>query len=295
MVFTGIQRIQKVWWQRSLLISVGLWLILTGLSRCVQIRMSDKKVEKYFAGSPQQPTFHTIETDEQPIHYAEIGADTLPMVVFVHGSPGSWDAFISFFKDSTLYRKARLVSVDRPGFGKSDLGYAEPSLSVQAAAIAPVLQTNKSAKLPILIGHSLGGPVIARMAMDFPELVGSLIMVAPSIDPAMEKWEWYRHLGNFALVRPMLPVEMDVSNQEILPLKAELTQMLPLWKNIRVPVTVIQGDKDNLVPAENADFARRQLVHALVDVQMIPDMNHFIPWSRPESIRDAILTHLMRE
>jgi pimeloyl-ACP methyl ester carboxylesterase len=36
------------------------------------------------------------------------------MVVFVHGSPGSWDAFIGFFKDSLLVGKARLISVDRP-------------------------------------------------------------------------------------------------------------------------------------------------------------------------------------
>ena len=44
----------------------------------------------------------------------------------------------------------------------------------------------------MLIGHSLGGPVIARMAMDYPDAYQGLIFVAASIDPEMEKEEWYR-------------------------------------------------------------------------------------------------------
>jgi pimeloyl-ACP methyl ester carboxylesterase len=89
-----------------------------------------------------------------------------------------------------------------------------------------------------------------------------------------------------------LPTELDVSNQEILPLKGELEKMLPLWATIRVPVIVIQGEDDPLVPAGNASFAKRMLVNAPVTIQMIPRMNHFIPWSRPDLIRDAILHQL---
>ncbi len=107
------------------------------------------------------------------------------------------------------------MSVDRPGFGKSNLGRPERSLQRQAASIAPVLQNNNAAKRAILVGHSLGGPLIVRLAIDYPELVGGLILVAPSVDPALEPKEWYRKVGNFALVRPLLPVEIDVSNQEI--------------------------------------------------------------------------------
>ncbi|HEY5692223.1 MAG TPA: alpha/beta hydrolase [Cyclobacteriaceae bacterium] len=45
---------------------------------------------------------------------------------------------------------------------------------------------NKNARPIILIGHSLGGTVIARMTMDSPELVDGVVMVAPSIDPEIE-------------------------------------------------------------------------------------------------------------
>ena len=129
----------------------------------------------------------------------------------------------------------------------------------------------------------------ARLAMDYPNEIGGLILVAPSIDPELEPEEWYRPVGNVIPFRWWLPVELRVSNQEILPLKKELQEMLPLWPTIRVPVTVIQGTKDNLVAPGNAAFAKRMLVNAPTNIIMVPDMNHFIPWSRPDLIREALL------
>lgn len=274
-----------------------LLFIIVFLPRCVSVRMSDKKVAAYFADQPLKPSFaYTALRSDAPsvpvLHYARIGADTIPIVLFIHGSPGAWDAFIGFFKDTSLYHRAQLISVDRPGFGKSGLGRPERSLKVQAAAIAPLLDLNRTDPKPILVGHSLGGPVAARLAMDYPDKVGGLVLGAPSIDPALEKKEWYRHVGNVFPFRQILPVEFDVSNREILPLKGELEQMMPLWATIRVPVTVIQGEADPLVPPGNAAFAKRVLTQAPVTVRMIPRMNHFIPWSRPDLIRDAILEQL---
>lgn len=268
---------------------VLLFVSLIVLPNCIRLHKTDKEIARYFQESTVKPRFHTYQLHGWHIHYAEIGADTLPLVVFVHGSPGSWDAFIDFFKDSTLYTKVHLISIDRPGFGKSEYGEAEPSLKEQAALLAPVLNKTASQKKPILIGHSLGGPVVVRMAMDYPQQVGGLILVAPSVDPQLEKQEWYRSVGSWGLIRKLLPTEFDVSNQEILPLKGELQQMLPLWKTIRIPVTVIQGDADVLVPPANADFAKRMLVAAPVEIVWLPGVNHFIPWSHPQVITKAIL------
>ncbi len=276
--------------RRRVLVSV---LLLVGLlTGCVSISMSDKKISQYFATQTVKPTFGVIRVQNQSVHFATIGADTLPTVLFVHGSPGSWDAFIGFFADSTLYTRARLVSVDRPGFGKSGKGKPVSSIQTQAACLAPLLRPSKAGEKTILVGHSLGGPVAVRVAMDYPDEVGGLILVAPSVNPGLEKEEWYRPLGAAVPFRWLLPAELDVSNREIMPLKGELQKMLPLWAGIRVPVTIIQGKEDELVPPGNADFAKRMLVNAPATIQMIPDMNHFIPWSRPDLIHDAIIKHL---
>ncbi len=307
-------RRKRIRWGYIAAVLLGMTLLLP---QCVSIRMSDKAITAYFKNSPVKPSFHTLQTGGRSIHYAEIEPsspgpstasagrsepDSLPVVVFVHGSPGSWDAFIAFFNDSTLYRRARLVAVDRLGFGKSGLGQAEPSLQKQAAAIAAVISQvtpnprGPSGRAPsrraVLVGHSLGGPVIVRLAMDYPDRVKSLILVAPSVSPDLEKQEWFRPMLAAFPFRQLLPAELDVSNREIRPLRGELQQMMPLWSSITVPVTVIQGDADNLVPPGNADFAKRMLTHAPVTMQMLPGMNHFIPWRRPDTIHDAILTAL---
>lgn len=276
-------------WRVGLLLLV---LIVVVLPRCASIRMSDKAIDDYFALSKVKPTFGTINRNGQTIHYACIGADSLPTILFIHGSPGSWDAFIGFFTDSSLYNHAQLISVDRPGFGKSGLGHPVTSLQAQAAAIAPLLRQKQATHKPIIVGHSLGGPVAVRLAMDYPEQVGGLILVDPSIDPDLERGEWYRPIGAAFPVRYLLPTELDVSNREISALKIELQRMLPLWPSIRIPVIVIQGTEDELVPPGNATFARRMLQQAPVTIQLIPGMNHFIPWRRPDLIRAAIRQQL---
>jgi pimeloyl-ACP methyl ester carboxylesterase len=267
-----------------------IFIALTQLvSGCLTFRMSEKETKKEFKNHSTQPSFHQLTIMEKEINYVETGNDTLPTVIFIHGSPGSWSAFVDFFKDSMLLTKVKMVSVDRPGFGYSNFGHAEPSLQKQAALIKPILEKYKKNKPLILVGHSLGGPVIARIAMDYPELSNTLIFVAPSIDPELEKDEWYRKPMKSKALRWMVPTSFTTSNDEILPLKNELTQMLPLWKNITQSCIVIQGLDDGLVPAGNADFAEKMLTNAPKDIQRIEGMNHFIPWTRPELIKNAIL------
>ena len=91
----------------------------------------------------------------------------------------------------------------------------------------------------------------------------------------------------------MLPDGLVVANREIRALKPELNQMLPLWPNITQRVTVIQGEKDDLVPPENADFAERMLTRASsVRVVRIPEMNHFIPWTQYRVVKAELMKHL---
>ena len=267
-------------------------LLFVFLRHYISFRKTDKEIEKYFQHSTVKPTFHFLKVNERIIHYAEIGSDSLPLVVFVHGSPGSWTAFIDFFKDSSLYNHAKLFAVDRLGFGKSGLGKEESSIQKQAHSIAEIIKAQEKNTKAILVGHSFGGPVVARLAMDNPEKAGALVLVAGSIDPALEKKEWFRPLLGSLPIRYILPLDVDVSNREISSLKGELIQMQELWSTIHCPVTVIQGEKDDLVPPGNAAFAKRMLLNAPVKMEMIPGMNHFIPWRRPDLIKKAVLEEL---
>jgi pimeloyl-ACP methyl ester carboxylesterase len=272
-----------------------IYLLLLGLSQiftgCMSFRLSPKELEESFRNQKLKPKEHQVQVLGKSINYAEIGDDKLPIVIFVHGSPGSWSAFEGFMKDDSLLSKVKIVSVDRIGFGYSDFGNAEESLQKQAAYLKPIVEKYKklSGKV-VLVGHSLGGPMLARMAIDYPELIDNLIFVAASIDPELEPARWYRYILNSVVIRYMIPRSFRASNHEILYLKEELELMLPYWKNIHQPSIVIQGTKDVLVHPKNAEFASKMLKNSeKVEIWNIEGMNHFVPWSHPHLIKKAIL------
>jgi hypothetical protein len=55
---------------------------------------------------------------------------------------------------------------------------------------------------------------------------------------------------------------------------------------------LFKGIRINLVPPANAAFVKRMLVNSDVEIEMINNMNHFIPWKRPEVIQKAIIRML---
>src|SRR5690349_14103774 len=124
----------------SLFTILALIGIMVFLDSCVQFRMTNKEIDQYFESKRQKGKQQFYFVGKQRINYLTVGSDSLPMVLFVHGSPGSLGDFIGFMGDDTLLSKAQLVSVDRPGFGTSNFGYAEPSLEKQAADIKPILE-----------------------------------------------------------------------------------------------------------------------------------------------------------
>jgi pimeloyl-ACP methyl ester carboxylesterase len=268
----------------------AIFLLLLLMDSCMQFRMNKKEINKYFETKEKKGTLHTYLFDHQKINYLSVGDDHLPLVIFVHGSPGSLSAFIDFMADTALLKKAQLISVDRPGFGESNFGYGEKSVKRQTAVLKPILEKHKANRPIILVGHSMGGPVICRMAMDYPELIDGLVIVAGSIAPDLEPNEtWFRAPLATPFLKWILPRSFRASNQEIYHLKPELQDMMSLWPNIKAHTIVIQGKKDVLVEPGNAYFAKKMMINAKVELVLVDDMNHFVPWSNPELIRNAIL------
>ena len=245
-------------------------------------------MEAAFAGRPM-PVRRTLPLGRgRAIHYAETGAAAGPLVVLIHGTPGRWQDFDAVLTQPELAERALLVAVDRLGWGGSSAGGLAPSLTDQAAAIAAVLRAHGRNRPAILVGHSLGGAVAPRVAMDFPDLVDGLVLVAGSIDPALEKTTWYQALARLPPIRWAIPAPLARSDEELLGFRDELRAMLPRWKDVRCPVVIVQGEDDALVPAANADFAARVLTHAPTTIERLPGQGHLIPWERPDRIVAAV-------
>lgn len=237
---------------------------------------------------PKQEVDYQSSTKQ--IRYAWTGSPEKRPLLFIHGSPGNWSGWSQFLMDRELQDQFHVLAVDRPGFGGSEPGSPERSLASQTENIVRILDTNQSGKKAILVGHSFGGPVIARMAIDFQQRIAGLVFVASSVDPDLETTQWFQYPAQWVPFRWLIPTDLKVCNEEILSLKSELTAMLPEWPKIeKMPSVIIQGDDDPLVPAANADFlAARISPEAMVQKQRVPGLNHFVPWLRPDLILEGI-------
>ena len=237
--------------------------------------------------SDQKPTFEFYSSGQRTIHYVEVGRQNQRPVLFLHGTPGSWSAFGSYLSDPHLARSLNMVAVDRPGFGQSDHGNLLISLAEQAKVLKPLVDRLSRDCGVILVGHSLGAPLAVRMAMDYPEKIAALVLVAPSLDPELEKPRWYNNLADYKLTSWLLPIELEMANLEVMALPDELKLMVPLWESLDLPITLIQGEKDKLVHPDNADFAERMVPRNLRVIRL-EDAGHFVLWKKPEIIKEEI-------
>ncbi|MFI5134275.1 MAG: alpha/beta fold hydrolase [Chitinophagales bacterium] len=249
---------------------------------------SDNELNEYFKSRLMKPQYSEYNVDGRTIFYASIGNDTLPMVLFIHGAPGSWYDYVRYFGDSNLTAKAHLVSLDRPGYGKSGVGIPVTSIRQQAEMIKPLLALNKSGKPVVLVSHSYGGPIALQLAMDDPQEVKGMLLLAPAIDPDNEKQFAINRLANWKLIQQIMP-KMLYSAYLEKKTHADELRTLNDWENIKSPVVYMYGDKDVLVPPVNVEFARKKIINAPFSVTEFPNENHFIPWTQQDSITKVIL------
>lgn len=210
-------------------------------------------------------------------------------LVFIHGSPGSWQAWETYLKDSRLSKIYRLIAVDRPGFGFSGLGKPERSLSQQAADIAVVFKRFDVEQKVILVGHSYGGPVVARLAADYPDKVAALVILAGSMDPALEKTLFIQKLAHNPFLSWLVPPFAYSTNEEILALPQELSTLKKDLLSIKVPVVVIHGTNDTLVPFENVAYMKQHLTNAPLEIITLSEGSHFIPWENYNLVQQQLI------
>ncbi len=267
--------------------SVFLILYFVFTQGCMRMRISDLEAKKEFMAKGISITTSMVNISGISFHSVSNGSDSLPTLLFVHGSPGSWDAFKGFLKDSTLYSNFRLIAIDRPGFGYTAFG--KPfNLIAQTEIISDFIKSVQNDKPLYLIGHSYGGPLVLQLACDTSLSIAGVLVLAGSVSPYLEKPEKWRI--PFIWAPAFVPRALNVSNQELWWLKQDLYPLEKNLCNVKTKVSLVHGNLDRLVPYENMQFSFDRLTHAKTkDTLTIVGADHFIPWTHYPIVKEALL------
>lgn len=162
-----------------MLVSILLWLV-GGLIVVVVVAtgymvLSTRRIA---ADAERQvpPIGKFVEIDGNRIHYVDAGEG--PPVVFLHGLGAQLHHFLHplFERFGPGYR---LIALDRPGSGYSvRAGGATGRLPEQAEVVRRFVETLGLEK-PLVVGHSLGGAIALTLAVEHPDAISGIALLAP--------------------------------------------------------------------------------------------------------------------
>jgi pimeloyl-ACP methyl ester carboxylesterase len=130
------------------------------------------------------------------------GAPDRPVIVLIHGAAANLRDQENALGEQ-LSRTHRVLLIDRPGHGWSTPGSGPDAASPsgQAALLREALQRLGVTSF-VLVGHSWGGTLAAAYALDFPQDLAGLILLAPVAYPWAGGTSWYYQLGAVPILGP---------------------------------------------------------------------------------------------
>ena len=275
--------------KRLQLLGLGVMLLVFG--GCFRrYFLSEKDIAKFYETHGPAPVYHSYDTLGHRVFYASVNEQRtdLPLLILVHGSPGGWWVYLNMLTDPRLLERFRMISVDRPGFGKSDLQRRRVSLEETTNLLSPLVRKGGEAGC-YLLGRSYGGPVVAKLAAQQQERVKGLVLLSSASSPKLEKFWWFSKPADRPPIRWFLGKPVRRASDEKFAHVEELERMLPVWAQITAPTVVMHGGNDWIVDTANGAFMDRELVHAPHRLIRLPGVGHRISNEAPDRVVEVLL------
>lgn len=209
-----------------------------------------------------------------------------PSAILIHGSPGTaleWNRLMA-----ELPRNWNILAPYRKGYGAFARDGGETCLAGHAAALIPCMDAEGegTSQKKVVLGHSYGAPVAARLAADYPERCSGLILMAGSLDPYLEEVFAIQRWAAHPMAQALLPRALRHANKELMALRGELDALAARLERISCPVHIIHAEDDSLVPYANTAYIRHKCSHVPVHMHILKDGGHMLQITRrPELIK----------
>jgi 3-oxoadipate enol-lactonase len=236
-------------------------------------------------------------------------------LLFIHGlgsSSRDWEQQVPYFA-----KTYRVLTVDVRGHGQSDKPPGPYSIKQFTDDIAALLH-NLAVSGTHVVGVSMGGMIAFQLAVDYPDLVKSMVIVnsGPELIPRTFKeklaiWQRFmilrfmgmRKMGEVLAPRLFIKEEQDGLREQFIERWAEndkraytdTMRALVGWSvldrisTINVPVLVIAADED-YTPVSAKEAYLNKLPNA--QFLIIEDSRHATPVEHPEAFNAAIMEFL---
>lgn len=155
------------------------------------------------------PTQKIELSNNTTLAYVEQGSGDQTLI-FIHGLGSYLPAWNKNIPE--LSQHYRCIAIDLPGYGKSSKGNYEFSMTYYAQIIKELVE-KKNLKNVVLVGHSMGGQIALTAALQYPEMVDKLVLIAPAGFEEFNKGQraWFTNVMTLDAVR-LTPVEQIRTN-----------------------------------------------------------------------------------
>jgi len=259
----------------------------------------------------EQPKEKYLEIEKTSVRYVEAGAG--PAVVMIHGNAGSVDDF-DFKSLGLLCRDHRV-----PNGTAATLKY-QTQLLHEALIHLGVTR-------PVLVGHSWGGALALSYAVEYPQELSAIVLLAPAAYADEGEDQFLRAvletpvIGDVSLTVGRLVFGKSILKKELkrafypdtvpneylrhasslwlhhkqlrayfedeFSLNKDLARISKHYPDIRIPVVIVTGDHDKVVSAKDNAYRLRDSI-AQSQLIELKNTGHQVPQTHPESIYSAL-------
>ena len=264
-------------------------------------------------GEGDQRVAEVIEVGGRRLRHLRAGPDTGDPIVLLHGFGADMSTWM--YNHAALAEDRPVYALDLPGHGGSAKELDDGSVAALAAIVADYLDV-VGIDAAHLVGHSLGGAIATSVALDRPERVTALTLIAPvGLGPeiAGEFVEGFISETRARKLRPVL--EMLVADpglvtadmvEEVLKFKRldgaiaglrtvadanfsggqQRVSLRERLREIDLPVQVLWGEADRVLPAAHADGLPESIA-----VVRVSGAGHIVHMERAAEVNEAIRAH----
>ena len=243
------------------------------------------------------------------VHYQEVGRGKQALI-FVHG----WTCNSDFWKASIkAFSSRHVIALDLPGHGKSDKPQTAYTMEYFAKSIEAVMKSAKVDKA-VLVGHSMGTPVIRQFYRLYPNKTLGLVVVDGALRPMAPKAQMERffaplkadyktHAARFidGMLQPITDYKLKqeirasmLATPDYVAISAMdgmMDEKIFAPDQIKVPVMAIMAESPAWA-ADTDDFYKK--IAPTIDFRMWQGVSHFLMMEKPQLFNKSVLLYLNR-